>query len=110
MAERFRAQDLQAGHALRSWLVRGFALQSAISASLASEAIVATYRSGFHSDSPLADGWSYLWNAPQGWAAGGTTGDMGTGGVDADRRDGRRSPRAIPACVAAIFIAVIWLG
>lgn len=53
--------------------------------SLAAEApppvgtVVANYRADFRADTPLATGWRYLWNAPTGWVANASSGDMRSG-------------------------------
>ncbi len=43
--------------------------------------IVADYRDDFRAELPLANGWQYLWNAPEGWQAGKSNGDLRTGAV-----------------------------
>lgn len=43
--------------------------------------VVANYRSDYSADAPLAAGWEYLWNAPSGWVANATSGDMRSGFV-----------------------------
>lgn len=48
--------------------------------------VVANYRNDFRADDPLTDGWFYLWNAPSGWVANVSSGDMRSGfiGVPSD--------------------------
>ena len=41
--------------------------------------VVAGYRADFASNAPLHPGWQYLWNAPTGWVAGVSSGDMRSG-------------------------------
>jgi len=41
--------------------------------------VVANYRADFVEDAPLTSGWQYLWNAPSGWVANVTSGDLLSG-------------------------------
>lgn len=57
-------------------------------ADLNAQTIVANYRNDFNESGAPAAGWSYLWNAPSGWAIG-TTGDQASGIIGAP--DGYRA-------------------
>lgn len=46
-----------------------------------SAATVAGYQDDFMSSAPLTTGWQYLWNAPDGWTAGGASGDETSGWI-----------------------------
>lgn len=41
--------------------------------------VVANYRDDFSANAPLAAGWQYLWNAPSGWVANASSGDLRSG-------------------------------
>jgi hypothetical protein len=41
--------------------------------------VVASYRADFSADAPLSEGWEYLWNAPSGWVANASSGDLRSG-------------------------------
>ncbi len=41
--------------------------------------VVANYRDDFSADAPLVSGWQYLWNAPSGWVANASSGDLRSG-------------------------------
>lgn len=50
------------------------------------DSVVASYRADFVDDAPLSSGWQYLWNAPSGWVANVSSGDLLSGliGVPGD--------------------------
>ncbi len=43
------------------------------------DTVVASYRADFSADAPLSEGWEYLWNAPSGWVANASSGDLRSG-------------------------------